>query len=202
MAKNSNRDINNISFGGWGFLIKFIAAFCLLYFGTKAVIGLTVPGGYYSAFINHYLNYPSWLRYSLMYGSHVLVAAFGFNTYLPDAYHIRMVNGHGVRLVYACLGYGLLSFWVAFVFAGKEQVISKLKWMAGGCAIIWLINVIRISLILIVTNSNWHFNIPVNQHTLYNVVVYACIFLMAWLFKKGHARNNMLAIQNSGLIKN
>jgi len=188
MAKNSNWHINNISFGVWGFLIKFIAVFCLLYFGTKAVIGLTVPGGYYSAFISHYLNYPAWLRYSLLYGSHLMVAFFGFNTYLPDGYHVRMVNGHGVRLVYACLGYGLLSFWVAFVYAGKEHVVSKLKWIAAGCVIIWLINVLRISLILMATNNNWHFNMPVNQHTLYNLVVYASIFLMAWLFKKKQAR--------------
>ena len=194
MAKKSNWHNNDISIGAWGFLIKFIAAFCLLYLGTKAVIGLTVPGGYYSAFISRYFDFPSWLRYSLLYGSHLLVAIFGFNTYLPDGYHIRMVNGHGVRLVYACLGYGLLSFWLAFVFAGKEHVVSKLKWMAGGCAIIWLINVIRISLILIVTNSNWHFNIPVYQHTIYNVMVYACIFLMAWLFKKGQGGNKILSM--------
>ena len=106
MAKNYNGYLKNVSFGGWGFLLKFIITFCLLYFGTKAVIGLTVPGGYYSAFINRYLNYPSGLRYSLLYGTHLLAGLFGFDTYLSDGYHIRMVNGHGVRLVYACLGYG------------------------------------------------------------------------------------------------
>lgn len=164
--------------------MKFIIVFCLLYYGTKAVIGVTVPGGYYIEFVKRYLDYPSWLRYSLLYGTHLLTGLFGFDTYLPDGYHIRMVNGHGVRLVYACLGYGLLSFWIAFVFAGKERVVSKLKWIAAGCAVIWFINVARISLILAATNSNWHPNMPIDEHTLYNAVVYATIVLMAWLFKR------------------
>jgi len=169
------------------YLIKFIGAFCILYFGTKAIIGLTVPGGYYSPFVARYLDYPSLLRSSLLNGTRLLVAIFGFDTYLRDAYHVTMVNGKGVHLVYACLGYGLLSFWIAFIFANSGSFFKKMKWMTGGCILIWLINVMRISLVLVATNQHWNIPITMEQHTLFNIIVYACIFVMIWLFQRSEA---------------
>jgi exosortase/archaeosortase family protein len=170
------------------YFIKFIGAFCLLYFGTKAIIGLTVPGGYYSAFIARYLDYPALLRSSLLNGTRLLADIFGYQTYLRDAYHVTMVNGNGVHLVYACLGYGLLSFWIAFIFANNGSILKKAGWVLGGCFVIWLLNVIRISLVLISSNQHWKINISLEQHTFYNVLVYGCIFLMIWLFNSGERK--------------
>lgn len=170
--------------GGGGYILKFIGAFSILYFGTKAVIGLTVPGGYYSPFVASYLDYPSLLRHSLLNGTRLMVSIGGFKTYFPDAYHINIQNGYGVRLVYACLGYGLLSFWLAFIFANRGNFLKKLKWMIAGGFLIWLINVSRISLVLIASNQNWALPISLEHHTLFNIIVYAFIFLMIWLFQR------------------
>ena len=171
------------------YFIKFAGAFCILYFGTKLIIGLTVAGGYYSPLVAKYLDYPAILRSSLLNGTRLLVGIVGYDTYLKDAYHITIVNGHGVHLVYACLGYGLLSFWVAFIFANKGSSFKKAAWMTGGCLIIWLINVIRISLVLVSTNEHWKLHLSLEHHTLFNAVVYFFIFFMIWLFglseKKG-----------------
>ena len=163
-----------------------------MFFGTKAIIGLTVPGGYYSPFLAEYFNYPSLLRYSLLNGTRLLVALFGFDAYLRDAYHVTMVNGRGVHLVYACLGYGLLSFWIAFIFANNGSFYKKIKWLVVGCSIIWLINVIRISLVLIATNQQWALPLTLEHHTLFNIIVYACIFLMIWLFQRSEKKEAYL----------
>ncbi|MEO6732972.1 MAG: hypothetical protein ABIN01_17240 [Ferruginibacter sp.] len=164
------------------YLIKFIGAFCMLYFGTKAVIGLTVPGNYYNGFIAGHLNYPALLRNALLQGTRLLAILFGFDAFIRDAYHVAVVNGRAVRLVYACLGYGLLSFWSAFIFANNGSFLKKLKWIIAGCAVIWFINVIRITLVLIAANQHWKFPMAMEQHTLYNVIAYASIFFMIWLF--------------------
>ncbi|MBA2563148.1 MAG: hypothetical protein H0V14_09605, partial [Chitinophagaceae bacterium] len=164
------------------YLIKFIGAFCLLYFGTKVIIGLTVPGGYYSPFVAAYLDYPAILRSSLLNGTRLLVAIFGFDTYMRDAYRISIVNGRGVYIAYSCLGYGLLSFWIAFFFANRASLSKKIKWILIGSAIIWLINVIRISLVLIAYNKQWDIPLSLEHHTLFNIIVYACIFFMIWIF--------------------
>ena len=166
------------------YFLKFIGAFCILYFGTKAIIGLTVPGGYYSLFVSRYLDYPALLRSSLLNGTRLMVAVFGFDAYVKDAWHVTIVNGRGVRLVFACLGYGLLSFWAAFIFANSGTLLKKAAWILAGCGIIWLINVGRISLVLVAANQRWQLPLTLEQHTLYNIIVYLFIFIMMWLFKK------------------
>ena len=92
------------------YIIKFIGVFCILYFCTLAIIGLSEPVGYYSPFIAHYLNYVDWLIASLLWGAKGLLALFNFKTYLPDKYHLLMKNGSGVHMVYSCFGYGVMSF--------------------------------------------------------------------------------------------
>lgn len=166
------------------YLVKFLGAFCILYFGTKAVIGLTVPGGHYSPFVAGYLDYPALLRSSLLHGTKLMVAIFGFDTYFRDAYHVTVVGGRGVRIVYACLGYGLLSFWIAFIYANSGSFQKKMTWMLAGCFLIWLINVMRISLVLIAANLHWQIFMTMEQHTLYNIVTYICIFIMIWFFQR------------------
>jgi len=164
------------------YFLKFIGAFCVLYFGTKAIIGLTVPGGYYNSFVANYLDYPALLRSSLLNGTRLAVGIFGYQTYLRDAYHITMVNGNGVHLVYACLGYGLLSFWIAFIWANNGSWRKKIIWIVTGCFVICLINVVRISLRLVSSNEHWNSPISMEQHTFYNIIVYIFIFGLIWLF--------------------
>ncbi|MBC7616989.1 MAG: hypothetical protein H7202_13060, partial [Pedobacter sp.] len=95
------------------------------------MIGITTPGGYYVAFADKYLDYISGLRYLLLHTSKGLLTMIGFDVYLKDIYTIKMVNGRGVQVVYSCLGYGLLSFWIAFIIANKMPFRSMLKWMMG-----------------------------------------------------------------------
>jgi len=170
------------------FFLHFIGVFCLLYFGTKTIIGLTVPGGYYSGFVAHYLDYPAMLRSSLLKGTRLFVGVFGYQTYLRDAYHVTMVNGNGVHLVYACLGYGLLSFWIAFIWANNGSWRNKIIWIITGCFVIWLINVARISLVLVSSNEHWDLPISMEHHTLFNIIVYVFIFGMIWLFHQAEKR--------------
>src|SRR5438128_1967844 len=90
------------------FITKFIGIFCLLYFGTLAVIGLSTPESYYSPFVAHYLDYVSLLRSSLLHTTKTILAFFGFNTTYRDKYTLMGEYG-GVRMVYTCIGYGVMS---------------------------------------------------------------------------------------------
>ena len=166
------------------YLVKFLVSFAVLYLGTKAIIGLTVPGGYYNEWVARYFDYPSLLRSSLLNGSKLLVGAFGFDTFLRDAYHVAIKNRRGVHLVYSCLGYGLMSFWIAFIFANRGSFVKKATWMLGGAFVIWLINVIRISLVLVATNQQWKVRLSLDNHTAFNIVVYIAIFFMIWMFMR------------------
>src|SRR5450759_2374683 len=134
------------------FIIKFIGIFCIFYFGTVAVIGLSVPQGYYSPFVAHYLNYIDWLRTSLLLTSKGLLSLLGYQTYIADKYDLIMKNGIGIRMVYSCIGYGVMSFWAAFVLANKGSWIKKLKWLLAGWLAIWIINAVSYTNLTLPTN--------------------------------------------------
>ncbi|MBA2563053.1 MAG: hypothetical protein H0V14_09115, partial [Chitinophagaceae bacterium] len=43
---------------------------------------------------------------------------------------------------------------------------------------------IRISLVLIAYNKQWDIPLSLEHHTLFNIIVYACIFFMIWIFQR------------------
>ena len=60
----------------WIYLIKFGAIFCICYFGTLAIIGLASPEGWYSPFVEKYLDYVSWIKLSLMHTTGFILSIF------------------------------------------------------------------------------------------------------------------------------
>ena len=166
------------------YLLKFIGAFCFFYFGTVAIIGLSAPVGYYSGFVDRYLNFIPFLRATLLYGTKGFIFLFGYDSYIPVSTQIRLVSGGGVNLVYSCLGYGVTSFWLAFVFANSGSVKKKLGWMLGGSLLLWIINVVRISLVLLSNGRKWAMPFNMDNHTLFNIAAYIAIFGMIYFFDR------------------
>jgi len=166
------------------FLARFIFIFAVCYLGSLAVIGLSAQNGYYSPFVDHYLNFISWIRMSLLFGTKTLLKVFGVDTYYASEYILRKVNGRGIKLVYGCIGYGVMSFWIAFVTAFSTSLLKKIKWVLGGLLLIWLINITRIALLLVATNNNWQMPFGWDHHTWFNIVAYIAIFVMMYFFDK------------------
>lgn len=167
------------------YLLKFATVFCICYFGSLAMIGLCGPGKYYNAFADHYLDYISILRASILHAAKLATGFFGFDTYFVNEYILRIVNGSGIKMVYSCLGIGVMSFWTAFVIANKAQITNKLMWLFGGLLMLWLINVLRITFLLIAGNKHWP--IPFfDHHTWFNLLAYTLIFFLMWVYDKSH----------------
>src|SRR5205085_12152073 len=154
------------------FVIKFILIFLICYYGTLAVIGLSVPGNHYIAFVDKYLDYISWIRSSLLHGSKFLLSLFGVETYFNNDYNLRMVNGRGIIIVYECVGYGIMSFWIAFVIATTGSVKKKAIWLIAGLLFLWILNITRLSLLLVATNKGWPMPLGWDHHTWFNIVAY------------------------------
>lgn len=171
------------------YLLKFIICFCIFYYGSLAVIGLSSPGGYYSSFIHDYLDYIAGLRFAILYCSKLLLAIFGYNTFIDKVYTLRIHGGHGVHLVYSCIGFGIMSFWIAFVFANKVRWQKKVKWILVGLVLIFIINVMRISLLLIAVNNKWGNSLNLDNHTLFNIAAYILIFIMIYLFDRSEKKD-------------
>ena len=168
------------------FIIKFLAVFAFLYFGTFFWIGFVAPGGYYSAFAAEYLDYVTTIKTSLLIGTKTLLSFFGIQTVQFKNHIIRFVNGKGVRIAYDCVGYGVYSFWIAYVVANKSSFIRKLVWSIIGLFLLWSVNVIRISLFLVSVNKNWKMPLGIDHHDWFTIVAYLVIFLMIFAFDKNN----------------
>lgn len=166
------------------FVSKFILLFCIFYFGTKLIIGLSAPGGFYAEFVSDYLDYVSQLKYSLMKGASVIANIFGYKTIYEPNFLVRVVNARGVIIAYDCVGYGVMSFWAAFVLSSESKVKKKFIWLITGLVILWLINVIRIGLFLVAINKSWKMPLGIDHHTWFNITAYTGIFLMIYFFDK------------------
>lgn len=167
------------------YILKFIGIFCVLYFGTLAVIGFASPGGkYHIPFVAHYLDYVSWLKISLMRGPAFILSIFGIATHEEPGFLLRMNGGRGVIIAYSCVGYGVYSFWIAFVAANKGTFLRKLKWIVFGLLGLWFINVLRITLFLLAINRGWPMPLGLDHHTWFNIFAYILIFILIFWYDK------------------
>jgi exosortase/archaeosortase family protein len=175
----------------WIYLAKFAGIFCLLYFGTLAVIGLAAYGGLYSPFVDKYLDYVSWIKVSLIQATALILSFFHIQTHTEPGFMLRYEQGRAVIIAMSCVGYGVYSFWIAFVAANKGKFVKKLIWIFFGVFALWFINVLRITLFLTAINKGWPMPLGIDHHTWFNIFAYALIFLMIWgydrSFKKGKA---------------
>lgn len=155
----------------------FLALYAFFYFGTKGYTGLTVPGNAYSPFLAEHLNLVKAFRQLLLEGAAFVIRLFGYGTYIRET-NLKLDTGTGVRLVYACMGFAIYSFWWAMILAFPQSLRNKLIYLIGGTIVITLLNILRIAAVALAYNK-WG-NTDVDHHMLFNIVVYGILFLMLY----------------------
>jgi exosortase/archaeosortase family protein len=169
----------------WVYLLKFVLVFCFCYFGTLAIIGLASPVGWYSPTIAKYFDYVSWIKMSLIHATGFILSLFHIPTYIePESFLIGFPRGKAVIIAMDCVGYGVYSFWIAFVVANKGTFSKKALWIVFGVLGLWLINVTRITLFLTAINKGWPMPLGIDHHTWFNIFAYLLIFLMIWFYDR------------------
>ncbi len=165
------------------FAVKFLLLFCTFYFGTLAVIGLVAPGGLYSPFIEKYFDYVSWIKQSLIWAVKNVAHWSGYETFVRPDFVISSYNA-SIKIAMDCVGYGVYSFWAAYVIANDGSWIKKTLWVLGGLLLLWIINAGRISLFFLVLQKNKSMPFGIDHHTWFNIIAYIAIFGMIFLFEK------------------
>lgn len=170
------------------YIFRFIGIFCLLYFGTQAVIAMAAPEGrFYISFVEKYLDYVSWIKHSLIAAPAVILDIFGIDTVKAPDFMLRIPGGRGVIIAMSCVGYGVYSFWVAFVLANRGSFKKKFIWITGGLAALWFINVLRITLLLLAINRDWPMPLGWNHHTWFNIFAYLLIFILIYFYDRSNS---------------
>jgi exosortase/archaeosortase family protein len=171
------------------FVAKFLLIFCILYFGTFAIIGLSSPVGYYSGFVAHYLDYVSGIKILLLQSTKGILSLFGISTSIKFDFTIGYSGGNYVHIARDCVGFGVYSFWAAYVVANKIPLKQKIMWAVGGVLLLFIINDLRITLLLVAINKGWAMPLGIDHHTWFNIFAYLAIFIMIFYFEKSQRRN-------------
>lgn len=179
------------------YFIKFLIIFLVQYYFHLFFYGITTPAGtFYSSFLEYDLNYIAWLRSFILHTSDIITHVFGFPTHIADELTIRVYDRPGVTLNYACLGFGIVSFWIAFVVAHSGNWQKKLYWCTIGIVAICFINCIRVSLLLISMEKDWSGFDYIDHHDMFNLGSYVIILFLIYLFDKAGNKEQGNATKN------
>ena len=164
-------------------VLTFLLLFGLLYSSYIAFIGIASPGGkWYSSFLDRYANVPAWLSYFISASAKGLLKVAGYNVHQKTPNNITIQGSPGVNIIWACLGFGVMSFWAAFVVAHKAAIRYKIKWLLAGFAFITALNIVRIASIALANHYGWNTYTSIEPHFLFNVVSYISIAAFGVLF--------------------
>lgn len=109
----------------------------------------------------------------------------GYNAEVAGPYKVKLVRGKGVKVVYSCLAIGILSFWIAFVLAEQEKAKRKLFYLFTGILVVFLLNALRLTLLVLAANSNRDSAFVEHHHLAFNIAVYAAVLFMMYLYVRG-----------------
>jgi exosortase/archaeosortase family protein len=165
------------------FPLRFFPVYLSLHFLYLAIISASHPlGKLYSPFVIEYLNIINGVRNVLLAGSEFVLSIFGFASLRFGEHGLAIVNGGRVHLNNGCLAWGIMAFWVAFVFANEGSWRKKGKWMLAGVLAICVINIGRVVVLLIALTRSRGPVLSLDQHTVFNVVAYVLVFGMMYLY--------------------
>lgn len=174
----------------------FFSAFSILVnpkYSSRSVLGITYD--FYNPFIDRYFNLFRGFTKFVLHGSKIMVEQLGYSAVLNRFNNIQINNGHQVNLYTVCLGLDFITFWFAFVLSNKGRWFYKSVWMIAGIFFLLLVNMCRISLLLIANEEHFIQRIPIEHHTLFNIGSYVvlAVFLLLYIRSMMGSRRESIA---------
>lgn len=171
-----------MQFAAW-----FVGLFVVFYYFNILFFGVTSPGKYYSPFLDQHLNYIQGLRWLLLKSSAFILDTLGYPA-ITSNFDLMVVGRTTIKLVYSCLGLGVISFFAAFVLAYPKPTKAKLIFLAGGILGIEVLNVIRFVLLaLFWTKQDSEL---MDHHTIFNILIYIIIAISLYFWVKADIAEN------------
>jgi exosortase/archaeosortase family protein len=174
------------------FSVTFVVLFLVFYYFNIGFFSITSPQSiHYNSFIADNFNYIRALRHLLLLSTAFVLRCAGFES-VTNEFELLTAGRGGIRLVYSCLGLGLMSFFSAFVLAYPKPLKKKLLFLLSGLAVIQLLNVLRMTTVAIFGGSRAQHII--DHHIIFNGIIYIVIAIGLYFWvtaeeRKNHAKN-------------
>lgn len=174
------------------FVISFVGLYLLFNYFNELYIGITAIGGVYVQFLDEHLNYIKWWRTFSIESSATILRWFNYIV-ITNETQLRVVGKGGFTLVYTCLGYGIMSVFMAFCISFPSPFKHRWWFMLAGLIFIQAINTAR----FILLSLYWNRRKPLfgmDHHDLFNIVIYSALIIICYLWikyssKKEHVQN-------------
>lgn len=162
------------------FIPKFILLFGIFYSFNIAFIGITNPDGIYVHWLDTHLNYITFWRNMYISASSFVLEMLGYTVYRNEL-GLSVKDHSGFKMVYSCLGYGLISCVSAFTLVFPKPYKSKLIFLVIGISVINMLNTIRLILIALYYKTT-PLTPDTNHHSLYNWVIYSTLIIITYIW--------------------
>ena len=180
------------------FFIKFLSCFFILYFFFYFYWGVTGKGGaMFSPSLAENFNIIKGLSSFLTFSAKQVLELFSFNVHQMNFHTLRIDYSKGISVNPDCLGWGVMSFWVAFVFANPGRLQHKSIWMALGLTSVVLLNITRIVLIAISNHRHWKTISPLDHHQTFNILAYGFIFLLMYAYIRVQKKHEAIYLKGT-----
>jgi exosortase/archaeosortase family protein len=145
-------------------------------------------GRFYNEYVTAHFNYIQGLKTMLIVPAVWIIKLFGFYA-IHNESDVLVVSGPYLRVNYACLGLGVMSFLVAFVIAFPAKLKAKWQLLVFGIIMIYVLNMLRIAALGILlgyfkstrNEFKWH-------HEIFNILVYICVFVVLYYWIKKNTK--------------
>ena len=161
------------------FFKKFILVFSILYLINHCCLLVADPRhSIYLPFAAHNLNYVAAFVRLILHTCNIFAHISGLRTEVIYPEILKVENGAGIRIMYACTGLGMISFWIAIIMAQETKAFKKLFWCVIGGFSIFLVNCFRMTLLILARQNNWQLFRSIDHHTMFTIASYGVISIL------------------------
>jgi len=143
----------------------------MLWLGYVGVVD--VRGSYFSPFLAKYSLVDIILK-GLIYPSRWILSALGY-TVFNSCNWLAIQGAKGVRIAFPCLGVEMMIVLFALIVSYPAVKAKKALFILGGWVGIHLINILRVTGIILTNYYSYELTSP--SHTIFNMSVYGFIIL-------------------------
>ncbi len=142
-------------------------------------MGVLVPEGkVHSTWLSEHADFVSLFRRFLLWGGTRFSSLLGYPA-THDDYMIYVEGVAGVRIIYTCLGFGLISAYTALLLGWPGRWQQRLISGAIGIVMIIVLNMMRLGgLAVLFVTGHYDLFDNVNHHDIFNGIVLFICFLL------------------------
>jgi exosortase/archaeosortase family protein len=140
------------------------------------------------------LNIYSVCADAIIYPAQFLVNILGFETIKYDSV-ISIVGARGIIVHAPCLGFNVFGAFIVLIIAypSNRNWREKALFILAGVMGIQLLNILRVTALVI--KNNYQYELPINHHDLFNIIIYSFVFFAFYMWIKLYANrtNNVVS---------